>query len=245
MEHPLTSRDEIRAGLTLAWRLLLVIGASVALAAALIGLTRTELFRVRSIEVEGAVNVSRAQVVWDSRIDQHMNAFWLDERAVERRLEEDPRILRADVEVSLPGTVDVTVWERPAVAAAVQPSGFVLLAGDGTALRSSQRSAGLPLVVVPTIPRSEGPAPSVVGPARALGALDPQLRATVRRVFAAADSLTLVLDGGLRISYGAPDSFAAKARSIEEVLAWASGTQQSLRSIDVTAPGAPAVVPMG
>lgn len=245
MERSLTSRVDVRPGLAGVWRLLLIVGASVALAAVVVAITRMGLFRVRSIEVEGTANVSRAQVVWLSGIDRHANAFWLDERAVERKLEQDPRILSADVEVSLPGTVEVMVQERPAVAAATQRTGFLLLAGDGTALRWSERSLGLPLVIVPAIPRNEGPTPSVEGPARALDALDPEVRATVRRAFVSDGALALVLEGGLRISYGAPESFAAKAHEIEEILAWASATGQPLRSIDVTAPSAPAIVPAG
>jgi cell division protein FtsQ len=226
------------------WWYLAAVGSAVALAAALFAITRSSLFHVRDIEIEGAHTLSRAELVRHTGITAATNAIWLDEGSVERRLLAEPWIARVEVRVSLPWTVHISITERTPVAVIRQASVFLLVAGDGTALGTAARPGGLPLIQTPPVPVAEGRTPVLEGSARALGALGPQLRSRVRRVVVAASStLEIFLDDGVKISYGMPDLFVRKADAIRDVLAWAGSEGERLRAIDVSAPSAPGVVP--
>jgi cell division protein FtsQ len=236
-------RSEVRRVDVPWWRLVAVAGTAMAFAALLLLLTHSGVFHVRTIEVDGAAHLDRTDVVRLSGVTDATNAVWLDEKTVEERLETDPWIRRARVSVTLPWTVHISLRERRPVAAVRQTSGLLAVAGDGTALGSASRSPGLPVIVMPPISAVEGALPSLTGPALALGALEPKLRARVVRVVVASSGLDLILDDGTRIDYGAADLFAPKARAIEDVLGWAETQGTEIRSIDVSAPTSPAVVP--
>jgi cell division protein FtsQ len=225
-------------------RYLAGVGLAAALAVALLAMTRSSLFHVRDIEVEGNHALSRAELIRRTGITAATNAMWLDEGSVERSLLAEPWIARVEVRVSLPWTVHISIIERTPVAVIRQAAGFLLVAGDGTALGTSARPGGLPLIQTPPASVAEGRAPMLEGSARALGALAPQLRSRVRRVTVAASStLEIFLDDGVRISYGTADLFVRKAIAIRDVLAWADSEGEHLRAMDVSVPSAPAVVP--
>jgi hypothetical protein len=119
-------------------------------------------------------------------VDRHTNAVWLDEGAVERRLESDPWVAEAEVRVSLGLAIEISVTERVPVAVASGEGGSVLVASDGTTLGAAPRSASvrsLPQIELPAVPPIEGTiAPTPAGAALALGARDGDLRAAVDRV---------------------------------------------------------------
>jgi len=236
-------RSVVRAALTRAWRPLAVAGAVILLAVAALVLTRSGVFHVRSVEVDGATHLSRAEVVRLSGITRSDNAIWLDERAIEARLTENPWVANADVHIDLPWTVTVTVTERSPIAIVDRGSTEVLIAADGTLLGLGRR-AGLPVIEVPpTWIVSAGRVP-LRGIARALEAMPSDLRAMVHRVDTGSSrGLELFLSEGLRISYGSARAFDQKANAIVDVLAWIEATGEQVRSADVSAPSAPAVVP--
>src|SRR5688500_2745522 len=90
--------------------LALVLAATIAVAA-----TYTPLFAAGDIRLDAPAGMSRADVLAVARVTDRSNVFHLDAGAVERRLERDPRILRATVTTSLPNRIAIDVIPRTAV----------------------------------------------------------------------------------------------------------------------------------
>lgn len=226
-----------------AWRPVAIGVAAVVLSAAAVATTRSGLFRVRGIEVEGGGHRSRAQIVRLSGITRSDNAIWLDESSAEARLLRDPWIARADVRIDLPWSVTITVSERSAIASTRHGAERVLVAGDGTILGPG-RSAGLPAIDAPPTWIDPSGSDDVSEAARALSALGADLRSRVRRVVVGGPTgLQLLLTDGLRVRFGEPGDYDAKTRVLEEVLTGIDGLDARIRAIDVSAPSAPTVVP--
>lgn len=248
METSITSRSRsrrssVRAMLAHLWRALAVAGAAVVLASTAILFTRSGIFHVRTVEVHGATHLGRGEVIQMSGIARSDNAVWLDERAAEASLMRSPWIARAVVHVDLPWTVTITVTERSPIAVLERGAAEVLVAADGTLLGPAAR-ADLPVIVAPPTWIADPSLAPVEGIARALRALAPEVRAAVRRIEVGSPSgLELFLSDGVRIAYGSPRGVEAKAEAIGDVLAWVDATGERIRSMNVSAPSAPAILP--
>lgn len=231
------------------WRWIGAIGlASLVLAAAVVALARSPLLRVREVRVEGLTHGSPARIVRLSGLSEGDPLVGLDVGAVRARVERDPWVARAEIDVDLPSTVTIRVTERVPIAVVDLGSGPVLVDAQGAAIARGA-GAGLPeIVLAPAwVERlragdPQGPGPSVSAVARALGALS---RAALERVvqarFSPGSGLELVLREGVRVIYGPPRELEAKAEALARVLRWAEETGARLRSINVVAPSVPAV----
>jgi cell division protein FtsQ len=219
-----------------------VAAAVVAIAVGAVALSRSSVFRARSIEVTGASHLSRAEVVATARVSGATNVPWLDDEAVERRLEGRPWIESAEVRARLPWTIEIAVVERVPVAVAIQAGREVLMAADGTVLGESGADDDLPRIELPATSALEGARPSPSAAAAAVGAMSPELRARLVVVAPRVDgTLELRLRGGVQVRYGAPVGLARKAAVLERILAWARRERAVLVSVNVTAPNLPAV----
>lgn len=219
--------------------------AAAVLVVAAITASRTSVFHARRVEVIGASALSRAQVLELAAVDRHTNAVWLDEGAVERRLESAPWVAEADVRVSLGLAIEISVTERVPVAVASGEGGSVLVASDGTTLGAVPRSASvrsLPQIELPAVPPIDGAiAPTAAGAALALGAMDGDLRDAVDRVAVLpGGTLEVWMRDGPRVSFGSATALGPKARAIASALAWAREAGEQLVSLSVVAPWAPA-----
>lgn len=214
------------------------------LAVAGLAVSRSSLFRLRNLEIHGLSHLSRAGVTRLAGLGPTTNVLWLDPESVERQLESDPWIARALVTRRVPWTVTITLQERTPVAAVPVGSSFRLVAADGTVLAQVGTAPDLPEIVMPPPWVPGAPAQSPVGPARAIGALAPNVAARVTQAVLAPDgTLRLDLRGGPTIDYGPPTSVTAKAAAIGAILRWAREQGLTLARIDVTAPEAPAATP--
>ncbi|HEY7661435.1 MAG TPA: FtsQ-type POTRA domain-containing protein [Actinomycetota bacterium] len=221
--------------------------AVVAVGVGALAASRSSLFHVRRIEVDGAHHLSRAQIVDIASVTRKSNALWLDLGAAERRLEAEAWVAEADLEVGFPFTVTITVTERSPVAVVTGGMVDLLVAEDGTSLGpaagSERMVRGLPVIEILSSGLVEGPAPSPVGAARVLGEMPDELRARVIRVSVLLDgTLELLLREGITVRFGTPGETARKVRSLLDVLAWADSSGERLRSVIVVAPGAPAAI---
>jgi cell division protein FtsQ len=206
--------------------------------------SHSSAFAVRHVEVVGAAHRSRADIVRLSGVTAATNALWLDERAVELRLEQDPWIASATVSSSFPRTILVEVTERTPSAVIVRGTDRLLVATDGTPLGLAGRVPRLPLIVMPPAGALEGAPPSLQPAARAIGALPPQILARVRQVVVSLDgTLELRLLDGPRVEFGPATEIAAKVRAIVWMLAWSDDESRPLNTLNVVAPGAPAASP--
>lgn len=205
------------------------------LSVAAIGVVRSPYFAADHLTVEGADRLTPARVLRIGGLEPGQNVVTMDTEAAERRLEADPWIASASVTTELPDTVVVRIDERAPVAAVRTLEGWDVVAADGVVLDSASRQPRLPTItsVVP------GQDLTALG-ARALGAMDRSLRATVTSLTVGADDVVrLVMDDGVTVSYGALDEPASKAQALAAVLAWADDAGARVEEIDVSVPGAP------
>lgn len=80
--------------------------------AGLYGAASSDAFVVRTVDVEGLTWMAERDVVAAAAVDRGGNAFTLATAPIRARIAALPPVLGADVSVSLPGTVTVTVRER-------------------------------------------------------------------------------------------------------------------------------------
>jgi cell division protein FtsQ len=207
-------------------------------------LTRTSLLHARAIEVTGQSSLTRAEVVALAGLDRRTNALWFDRGAAERRIESSAWVADARITVSLPSTIRVAITERVAVGLASDGHGDLLMAQDGTTLGPPERPGDtrrLPRIELAMTRVIEGPAQSPAGAARALGAMDPDLRADVMRVTVSIDgTLERWLSSGPRVRFGPPTAVAQKANAIVRALVWAEAESVRIVTLSVVSPAAPA-----
>ena len=221
---------------------LLIAAAVFALGAAGLFVSRSAAFHARGVEVVGASHLSVAEVLARADVSTRTNVLWLDEGAVERRLEVDRWIAGADVRVSFPWTIEITVVERTPVAIAVDGEAGVIVAADGTALGPGGDMRRLPRIELPVTAMSEGAVASARGAALALGAMSRELRSRVSSVVVLADStLELRLDDEVVVRYGRVVEPRRKAWIVEQVLAWAELEGERLAVVNVVSTESPAV----
>ena len=222
------------------------LASAVALGVAGFAVSRSSVFDARAVEVAGVEHLSRAEVIDLAGVSTDTNVVWLDEATIERRLESHPWIAAADIHAALPGTIQIRVLERSPVAIAVDGGRRLLVAGDGTVLGPATTDERLPSIELPAAGSVEGPRSSLGGAARALGAMDAELRARVRQVTVGIDgTLEVWLRDGIRVRFGSPTEMVPKALALHQVLRWAEAEGERLRSVSVVAPGAPAVALAG
>lgn len=232
--------ERIRRAGAARWVLGLLAATSLGFGA--LAVSRSSVFHARAVEVSGAVHLPRGRVVELVGVSTATNVLWLDDEALERRLESHAWIARADVSRALPWTIRIAIVERSPVALAEDAGRRFLVAGDGTVLGPAGSRAELPRIALPPVAALEDARPSVTGAARALGAMDPTLRARVRRIAVEIDgTLELWLRDRVRVRFGSPASLAAKATALARVLDWSEATGARILRVSVVAPAAPAV----
>jgi cell division protein FtsQ len=233
-----------RAGrLSRRYRILLGVGLTAGLLVGAVVLSRSWMFHVRGIEVSGATHVHRGRILEVAEISKRTNALWLDEGEAERRLEAQPWIADAEVDVSFPLGVGITITERTPVAVASDGIARVLIAADGTVLGRGSGRRDLPVIQLTPAASVGRPVPGPVGAARALGAMSPRLRDRVSRVSVLIDgTLEIRIGRGPKIRFGTPDHASHKARVIARILAWSQARGTRIRVLSVVSPSAPAAV---
>lgn len=219
-----------------------VVALPVILVAAFALASYTSLFATRDIRIEGAVTLTREDVLRLAGIGPGTNVFHLDADAVARALVADPWIATASVERHLPGTVVIRLQEREPIARSTLGSTTVVLAGDGVVLPGASAD-GLPEIRASVGELSDD---ARTGGARALAALERILRARVATVVVQpSGELVMDLAGDLTVRYGSPGDDGAKAIALRAVLAWAADQDEPLREVDVTVPEAPSATLVG
>jgi cell division protein FtsQ len=224
------------------WQRLAAAALVVALAAGgVLALSRSALFRARTVRVTGATVLHRPEVLATAGISSRTNVLWLDAGEAERRLEADPWVADARVVPSAPSSITIALTESVPVALVRGEAGSLLVAADGTVLGPPPRPAlarGLPEI---RLPIAGGSFPSHVVAARVIGAMAPDVREQVASLTVHFDrTLWATLRDGTRIELGPATDLAAKARAIERVLAWATAEGATLTFLSVVAPSAPA-----
>lgn len=228
-------------------RLRLLVGSVsvAALVVVAVGATRSPLFDVDYVDVRGAEQTARLEVVGAGRLDDHPAMLDVDTATVARRVEALPWVLDARARRQWPGTVRIDIVERRPVAVVPAGEGIWAVAdAEGRVLAAGpEKPPDLP--VVGNQPPAGRPgtwlAPSAVPSLRVAAALVPELRARVADVATTPGGeveLQLVPPGGV-VKLGPSVDLTLKLDVLATVLGRADLDRVAV--IDVRVPRAPAL----
>lgn len=228
------------------WLATILVGLAV-IAAAGWWVTNTPLFDVRTLTVKGNRHVSDAEVARLAGLTRKTNVVWLRTGALAHRIERDPWVLRARVARTLPGTVTVSIQERRPVAVVDTGRSLLLVSGDGVILGRARPNTRLPAIALTGVRGVVGShvsgSPALLMVARSLPA---GVRGKVERITqGGSGALTLMLRGGAQVLFGDASEADAKGRALASLLQWANERGVRADYIDVRAPAAPALLPVG
>jgi cell division protein FtsQ len=215
-------------------------------AAAAIAISRSAIFSLQHLEVSGNRHLSEAEIARLAGLSGSTNVLWFSTGTARDRLLRDPWIASASLSRSLPSSVVVRLSERRPVAVGGTTAGPVLLAGDGVALGPAPPGTRLPAIALPAnLTLKLGSRVSSSLPTlRAAAGFPPSVAARTASVSMGRDGIEVHTRDGIRVIYGDPSSADLKGTAIEAVLVWLQQHRIEPVYIDVSAPTAPAVLPL-
>ncbi|GEM_PF-2425428 len=207
--------------------------------------TKSSIFAMRSLHVTGERHLSRQDVARLGGLTASTDVLWLSTHSLEQRLRRSPWVASARITRTLPGSISIQIRERAPIA--ISKSGW-LIAQDGVVLQR-QRGSSTRFPVVDSGRRSMAPGERVqlaLPQIEAVRSLMRSLRLEVESVRAdAAGMVTLELRGGGRVLWGDTSDLTAKNRALAALIAWAARSGVKPVYIDLRAPSAPAILPVG
>jgi cell division protein FtsQ len=224
-------------------RLLLIVTAAALLTAGIWVALRSPLLDVDQVRVVGAEHTPSAAVVSASGLHRGDPMITVDGRLAARRVEALPWVASANVRRVWPGTVQVTVSERRAVAVTrADPANWAILDGSARVLAwvPSAPADLFPLEGLGSVPHPG----STLAAARSLlavrAALSPALAARAAALVGVGDGqVDLRLNPRGTVEFGLADQLPAKVKAAETVLA--SVDMRNLATLDVRLPTSPVV----
>ena len=230
---------------------LAALGLVVAVLGALVGIALSPLLDVDAVQVSGTSEATVREVVAASGVEPGDQLLLVDRASVEAAVERVPWVRSASMGRAWPGTLEIAVVERRALAGFVGADGRLTLAdGEGRVLGVVPADEVDPALVVITGPEPPGlPGATVGGPARAplevARALPPEVAGRVGEVAVEDDgTITLLLDAvdrvaGPRVVLGDELGLAEKVEALATILARVD--LAGVASIDLQVPSAPAL----
>lgn len=179
----------------------------------------TPVFGVRTVRVTGNAALSDHRLREAAGVRPGEPMLRLNSDEIGERLREIPQVARADVELSWPSTVTLSVTERDPAVYAVRQGKYEILDASGVRFaQRDQRPRNLPELKVPS--GAPGPDDAATRAAMtALRALPPRIREhTVAVVARSPGDIHLQLDGDRRVRWGGPDESARKAAILPPLL---------------------------
>jgi cell division protein FtsQ len=200
---------------------------------------------VREIEIQGGKHVTKDDIESVAHV-RGDNLLTLSTGGVVAKVETLPWVKSAHVERRLPGTLRVRIEERrPAIVLSLGQARWTLDAG-GRVLASGTAAKDLPVLGGVTVGDvSPGLTLDTAEAADALAAwrgLPASLRKRVVAIFApTVERLTLSLEDGTLVRYGAAEMMTAKNEVLRSLLADLAAEGRVASYIDVRVPTSPAV----
>jgi cell division septal protein FtsQ len=222
-----------------------ILGAVVLLIAGRLA-ERAPLFEARTPAVSGNARVPAALVVRRAAIDPHANVWLLDARAVERRVEAIPYVLRATLHRGFPGGSRIEIAERKPDGCVRSDVALVTIDADRRVLqdgclapvvfivRGATEFAAGSFVADPALQRLQTDART----------LDARGRKLTDFAFDDFGELEATLPGGIRVRFGEDGEdgdLGLKQRLIGPILAALGPRVTSVSAIDLRAPSTPVV----
>lgn len=205
------------------------------------------IFDIHTIDVVGNHRLRREDVLALARTPLGENLLLLSIGGVERRLRASPWVARAEAVRDLPSTLVLRLTERTPVAWLRQGSGAVVLAGDGVVLEAVAAAPGnLPLLDARVrAPEPGGRAAGIDALLRVAASFPPRLRRMVAEARLVGSEVELTLRDAVTVRYGRPDALPPKNGAIIQMLRYAAEQDLQVEYLDVRAPSAPALKPVG
>jgi cell division protein FtsQ len=191
----------------------------------------SSLLAVRGVQVDGATELSAAEVRTAAAVPDGEPLAAVDLAQVRSRVEALAAVASADVTRQWPHTVRVSVRERVAVAVVELGGQARGMDASGVVFKDYRRApAGLPQVRTTTSTRSD----ALREAAEVISALPADLASRVDHVeVETVDQISLVLRDGRTVAWGSADDSDTKAEVLAVLL------RQPARAYDVSVPGQP------
>lgn len=211
---------------------------------ALWAVTVSPLFRLEALAISGQSHLSSERVAKLAQVHEGTtNVLWLSAGRVVERLEADPWVASATADKELPSGLTISVTERIPVLTAGQRGAWSLIARDGVVVDVVKADPGLPATTGVTgiapggrVGADPADAAEAAGFLAAAGALDRVETITTDR----EGGMRIVLTDGGKVTVGPPEDLREKMEAVAGIVGWAEERGSKIRTIDVTAPGAPA-----
>lgn len=230
-------------------RLLFVALVGAGLAYAAVAAWNSPPLKLRRVEIAGNTRVPKEELAQASGLHGGSHLLKISTTDVALRVEEIPWVHTARVERIIPSKIRITVTEREPVAQVIIPAGTFLADEAGVLLSIQESPRDSPLVHIADLPaRASKPGDRIAldqfhQSLQIFSSLDEKLKGNVTLMRAATvDRITLELDGGPSIVFGAAEDIEQKNYSIRSLLDEAKSSGKSLVRIDVRVASRPAVV---
>lgn len=202
--------------------------------AAYVVVWHTSFFALTSVRVVGEKNVSAQQVIGVAALGTGTALVSVDTAGAATRVEQLPQVASAQVSLSWPHTVVISVTERVPAALVPNGAGYDIVDVSGVVFGTATRpTAGLAVIQIQGSPAVK--AAVVPGALAALKALPADIAHQVTGISASsAYSISLTLRGGITVDWGGGDDATAKAADLVALLRLGKAARY-----DVSAPDAP------
>ena len=194
------------------------------------GISGSQLFEIKKVEVVGATQIPYEDVVSLAAIEDGETLLRIDGGALVGRLKTSPWVEDARVSRRIPSTLRITIDERVPVAVVDTGMTFWFVDGEYRVLSESIPSSATVLPVIRDIPGFTAE-PGTISDSdvlrnavQVLGGISSELRATVRTVAApSVHETTLLTSSGVEVMIGEATRLAEKSALVADIIAEGGG----------------------
>lgn len=202
-----------------------VLGVLVALWALWAGLSGSQLFEIRQVDVVGNTRLSADEVIALARIASGETLLRIDGDEISENLTSDPWIAGADVSRRLPSTLRIEVQERTPAAVVDSGSTFWFVEEGGRVLAESIASSATVVPVIRDVPDfvaepgTLSESDTLRNALRVLSGLSDELRSSVRTISApTVEETALLTASGVEIMMGEAVNMPEKSVLVSDIL---------------------------
>lgn len=197
----------------------------VAVLVALLWLYRSDLFRIKKLEISGNDRLTDKQIEKICSIDEGTSLTRVPLKEIEDRLKKDPWIKDAKLSRSFPNTLKIKVAERTPMALIPVEDGNAVVDKDGLVLEKLSEIDRVDLLLIRDLDVNnlkvgqKIKSKSFGNASLCVSNLDAKIRNSLSIVSASSiDKLSLYTKDGVEIIYGKAENFSKKNYIIEKIL---------------------------